>query len=327
MKKLTLAITYHNEPFDVVRGLMESIDSQLGIDLSDVEFLIMNDTVEPVDIDLNPYVNIKDNARIVLSDVKNNIGLSRQCAIDNCTSPYIMFCDCDDSLSNVLVLSEIISGLATCKDLYHFDFLEEHISNGKNVYTQKGANTTWCFGKVYNVDFIRRNNIRFSEKLKYHEDTYFNHVFMFCLPTQENLNMVGYVWKNNVNSITRSNDHGYAVTSISEYIDSLDYCIEEFWSRGETAVDANMIDSINHLIYSVIGEVYGRVQTFKDKSPEGASIIEARLAKFIEKYDPQFGCFATKSSLAVNDGIRNALYKWTIPTETFYDFVSRIMGY
>lgn len=40
-------------------------------------------------------------------------------------------------------------------------------------------NTTWLHGKIYRIDFLKDNDIRFLDSIKYNEDAYFNLVAAF----------------------------------------------------------------------------------------------------------------------------------------------------
>lgn len=323
MPVLTIAVTYHNESEETINRLFESIDFQAGVDFKEIRIIVVNDTESPLDIDFSKYINICRSIEYIRSDYQNNIGLSRQTAIDRCSTKYIMFCDCDDMLSDALVLYEIVNRISSNKDVYTFDFLQEYPFMNSYRYMQKGANTTWCFGKVYNVDFLKKHNIRFSPKLRYHEDTYFNHLVAFYRPTQENLNMAGYIWKYNKSSITRANNHAYSHNSFDEYLDAIDLCLDEFMKVG--IEDEQTQNEINHLMFSVIGDMYNRIQSYMDMYSESTKVLEKRLAKFINKYDHDLMCCSYEARPAINDGISQYKSQYNMPDETFIEFINRIM--
>lgn len=100
-------------------------------------------------------------------------GAMRQRGLDLVTTPYVAFMDDDDTLSPNFMLI----GNRAIKDNPGTELIiggiERAYITGEVQYPLKN-DMTWLHGKIYSVDFLRKNNIRFPEGIKYNEDVYFN---------------------------------------------------------------------------------------------------------------------------------------------------------
>ena len=91
-------------------------------------------------------------------------GLARQRCIDECKTDWITFIDADDVFYTPFAIESLIRGISQNTIEVQGTFLQE-IENNPNVRTVPVDNVghPWVFGRLYNVRFLRQNDIRFSE--------------------------------------------------------------------------------------------------------------------------------------------------------------------
>ena len=171
-------------------------------------------------LDRFPELDIK-----VLPCEKNTgPGLARQRALDACETDWITFMDADDVLYTPFALENLKNNISMNCIEVQGAFLQEH-SEGNLTALQRqeilantgqvipraipnnNVNHPWVFGRLYNVNFIRENNISFSE-LRAMEDGEFNwKIRMSIEGTPLKINVVNepiYLWKaGSEHSITR----------------------------------------------------------------------------------------------------------------------------
>ena len=62
-----------------------------------------------------------------------------------------------------------------------------------------------CHGKIYRLEYLRENNIRFPNEFRLNEDSYFNLVAVNCAKRPGKIDECTYIWRDNQNSLTRDN--------------------------------------------------------------------------------------------------------------------------
>ena len=244
---ISIIIPHHNEDKEVIRPLMNSINSQIGIDFNKIELLLCSDVDEsPLDnYDFAEYENLVSRIRKIKSPYKNNPGLSRQAGLDNAIGDYVVFCDADDALYHLGALRELSENIErTNADIYRFNFIEEVGSREtkRRDYLLKRFNWTWVFAKAYKIEFLRVNNIRFSTELLYHEDSYFNYIARFKDPKFVDVDSSPfYLWKYSDTSITRKDDHAYSFISWDEYITAISLAMRKVIREYHKTCDSDIL--------------------------------------------------------------------------------------
>ena len=76
-------------------------------------------------------------------------------------------------------------------------------------------------GRLQGESEKRKNNIRFSPTLRWHEDSYFNLILRYCNPKVIDIDSIAYLWKYSDTSITRVDDHSYTFLSSDEFLESI----------------------------------------------------------------------------------------------------------
>lgn len=204
MKNITVGIpAYHAQ--DHICNAISSIKIQTLID--DVSIIIAKD--DPKD----NYEFVKErypelDISIVDCEINTGPGLARQRALDACKTPWITFIDADDIFLSPFSLENLYNSIETnCIEVMGI-FLQE-VNDNPNLRAVRIENKThpWVFGRLYNVNFLRVNNIRFSE-LRAMEDGEFNSKINLITEGTglfiKQINAEVYLWKvGSEHSITR----------------------------------------------------------------------------------------------------------------------------
>ena len=174
------------------------------------------------------------------------------------------------------------------------------------------------FSKIYRTAFLRENNIRFSKELLYHEDSYFNGLCVGCRAIMIPINITGYIWKYNHESITRRNNHEYTCKSCGEHIKSIELVQDKYATRNLKNEETQRI------LIQFFGLIYHNIYTiFKDS--EYRQEIEQALARLIKKHDPNLLCITPQWRPTVNAGIQQGFISTFAPQEIFEQFIQRIV--
>ena len=135
-------------------------------------------------------------------------GLARQRALDACKTSWITFMDADDIFLSPFSLENLYRNIEpNCIEVCGI-FLQEVDDNPNlRVIRIENINHPWVFGRLYDVQFLRQNNVRFSE-LRAMEDGEFNtKINLITKGTAlfiKQVNAEVYLWKvGSEHSITR----------------------------------------------------------------------------------------------------------------------------
>ena len=182
MKKIrfTVAISAYNIETYVKRA----IDSVLNQTFTNYELLVIDDC--STDSTMKVIEEIVGEKAKILQTKKNSgtAAASRNIAIENAKGEYLLFLDGDDELYSNETLKEIDEHIKENKyDIIYFGY--ENVGHTENYYriSTKENSTREArlicdesfsvSSKVWNVEFLRNNNIRFKEGM-YYEDELFS---------------------------------------------------------------------------------------------------------------------------------------------------------
>ena len=155
-----------------IKKTLDSIDIQTISDK--VEVIIACDN--PGD-DYTTIINHFPNLEIKQIKCEKNVGpgLARQHGLDKASTHWVTFIDADDMFASPFALESLVRGI------------EQNTIEVQGVFAQacplpnqptrfvlhNEPSHPWVFGRLYNVDFLKQNNISFSE-LRAMEDGEFN---------------------------------------------------------------------------------------------------------------------------------------------------------
>lgn len=215
--KLTIVIPRYKESVQDMLPLLTSIRSQTAINFDDIDIIISNDNPDDP-LNKNKFNLLGLDINIINAKENRGPGIARQRGIDIATGDYIMFCDADDSLYSVGVLSAFekeFEKYPEC-DYMSSQWLEEFkVEDGYQYITHQLENT-WMHGKIFKRELLEQ--VRFHEELRVHEDSYFLSIIADIAQSRRQLNIVSYVWRWRDNSITRTSEQQYEFHDFPEFI-------------------------------------------------------------------------------------------------------------
>lgn len=189
MPKISIIVPVYN----VENIVGECIESILQQNYTDFELLLINDGSKDDSLDVcNAYAQ-KDNRIIVISKENGGVSKARNLGIEKAKGEWITFIDSDDWVSldylsifdvdNASDISLVISGLEymdnrSGKLINTFSYNEKVFirADFKDEIPQNRILLSgFPVGKAFRKDLICQNNIRFDDRISYHED----HIFVF----------------------------------------------------------------------------------------------------------------------------------------------------
>jgi hypothetical protein len=222
--------------------------------------------------------------------------------LDYADAEYVMFCDADDMFFSVLGLWQIFQEMADPFDVLVSQFLEESLVAGSDElgYVIHEDDTTFVHGKVYRLQYLKDQNIRWNEELIIHEDSYFN---IICRSMTDNIRYVSqsfYLWKWRDDSVCR-HDPKYMFRTYPDYLKSADKLIEELGDRGRPDL------SVNYILGTVFEAYYSmnKPEWLNQKNIEFRHETEKHFAHFFNKYRRTWDDVPDMEKMRVSEGIRS----------------------
>ena len=229
--KLQLLIPQYNETEDVIRPMLDSIRTQQGVDLKDIEVLIGNDGS---DFKLSEEFlgSFPFSIRYEIFDHSGLPG-TRGHLFDLATADYVMFCDADDMFFTNLALYTIFAYTDKGCDALVCDFMEEVIDkkSGRSLFFPHKKDSTFVHGKVYRRQFLLDNHIVWHPDVKCHEDSGYNCLALKVAKDVKHCQIPLYLWKWREGSICRK-DPLYVPKTYTRMIYSNGWLVKDLLDRG-----------------------------------------------------------------------------------------------
>lgn len=158
--------------------------------------------------------------RLIQTPHNGGPGYARQYGMDHTQMcDYCMFLDVDDMLYPRAV--EVLYHEAKLKnaDIISSSFMAEQNHSPALFMDVENTPVTWTHGKIYKLDYLRKNNIRFLDELRLNEDSYFNLVAINSTQNKFKIRETTYLWRDNPNSLTRDKSDGtFFMRSWEQYV-------------------------------------------------------------------------------------------------------------
>lgn len=189
-----------------IKDCLASIQTQTV--KNDISVIIANDN--PGD-DYKEAISCYPDLDISFVDTDKNTGpgLARQRGLDACKTDWVTFIDADDIFMGPLAIESLIRNITPTAIEVQGPFFQEVKDHpqGLRAMPRNDVGHPWVFGRLYNVKFLRENDISFSE-LRAMEDGEFNWKIRMTIegsPLQINvINEPIYFWRTgSEHSITR----------------------------------------------------------------------------------------------------------------------------
>lgn len=203
---LDIIVPQFKEDESYLKNLLNSLEKQ-DVDFNDFRVLIIGD-IDGYKLSksfLNGYRKI--NVEYIIPEIHNTQGMAEQYGIDISQSKYVTFLDADDEFIENRLKYAVDVLKKHDFDMLLSHFIEEVLIDNKYMYTEH-KNDLYIFmhGLFLKREYLINNNIRFNERLRYCEDSYFTKILFMTSSNHPILNVPIYLWKYNKNSTMRSND-------------------------------------------------------------------------------------------------------------------------
>lgn len=323
--KLEILIPHYNEPFEIIKPMLDSLAIQQNISLEDeLGVIICNDGTEndgAVVFDEATFKNYPYKIRYYIGE-HGGVSATRNACLDHAKADYVMFADCDDMFFSVTGLYTIFNeiengGFETLISV----FVEEgrHPDSGEVYYIYRGdpntggIDSTFVHGKVHNRKFLLRNKIRWNDKLTIHEDSYFN-----CLcqrladPTKAKFcPMPFYLWKWNDASVCRR-DPKYILKTYNNMLESNTALVEQFQQRGR-------VQDAQFYSVSMIFDAYytmNKSEWINQENKEYRDNTEKRFKQYYLQFKQLFDTCPEQAKMQIIQGIRTRMFGEGLGLET-----------
>lgn len=321
---LSIIIPQYKEENKTVRRLLSSIDYQLNVNWSDVEVIIVNDHSDVLLSD--EMLDSFENIRPIYVKLEKNVGpgLARQAGLDIAKGDYVTFCDADDMYQNFGTLSLYFSLIKKDNppDIIATQWLEELKMGDGLAYLTHDNECTWMHGKCFKRSFLISHNLRFSDTLFYHEDSYFLSNAFALTQNVVRVPAVSYVWTYDATSITRRDEAAYSYNSMPEFIRSITSSIT--WLKDRVDNGAKLIP---YKVFQLCMYIYYCIQVNPNWPKEWITLTEKELANTYKLYQEEFnsvdGATVAQIDFQEREKVKDRAF---IMSETFSQFMNRIIN-
>ena len=316
---LSIIVPHYKEDFETCHWLFDTIATQRGCDLNDIEVLIVNDGGFELKIDRDYPFSIRQ-----INKEQSGVSATRNRGLDEATGDYVMFCDCDDMFLNNYALHLYLDSMDKDFNVIVPQFIEEQPKDGKWVIIQHdNMDCTFVHGKAFKRQYLIDKNIRFDEALTIHEDSYF---IVMAMTLSENkvkrMTTPTYLWRWNEKSVVR-NDHEAFVLKTYNHVVKVRMAIAREMKRLnlEKEYFTTVVKSVTDFYYDF---QYGdfrneKYKTLQRKAAEGVQVFWALYKDDFKKANPDMIAECVRISR------ENALRKgFKLEKETLKDFIKRV---
>lgn len=200
---LDIVITHYNEPWRLCRKLFVMLDMQRIVNWNEITVTVVNDGGYRLpEEELNRL-----SFKVYQVDIpKCGVSVARNIGIELGNEPWIMFCDCDDTFTNIYALDEILTAIRKPSSEQYDMMYAKCLTEFGRIVIPIADERQFVFihGKVYRREFIIKTGLLFEETVKYGEDTLFNDALMCNTDriTEIETSSSPYVWIRRGGSVT-----------------------------------------------------------------------------------------------------------------------------
>ena len=272
--KVSVIIPVYNSE----RYLKECIESLLQQELTECEFIFVNNASKDKSYDVIKKYERLDNRIKVINQDNRGVSVARNTGLQVANGEYIGFVDSDDTISkdyfyylyNAAKCNEVDIIFSRLNAAFPFEVSKvldkKYIE--KNIYPfliKEDSLNSVC-NKLYRADLIKSNNIKFPEGIALGEDGRFNISAFTYANNVMYVDYCGYNYREVQGSATRNIlEKDYFQRSLQVYEESIDEV--KLWN-----VDSKFIDKLKSekLVNSVLAYTYAyfdssNVLSFKDR--------------------------------------------------------------
>lgn len=216
--------------YNASKTICTTLDSLVGQTRSDFEVLIIDDGSVDNTYEVCTLYTSEKKFRVIKQENKG-VSAARNLGINNAKGDYILFMDADDFISKSAI-SEIYEHLEkNNSDIAFFNYYIKNkneeilVSNSGEIVKDKiivnimkGGVRGFVWNKVFRKSFIQKNNLFFSENLKYCEDEEFLLDSIWLSNKISYLNSYLYYYIQHENSFTNQKTNDFFTNKFLPYI-------------------------------------------------------------------------------------------------------------
>ena len=318
---LGICVPQYKEDDKIVKPLLDSIEIQQGVDLKNVEVVIVNDGS---DVFLsNELLNSYSFKITYIKSEHAGVSATRQKAFDACKTDYIMFCDADDMFFNACGLWIIFREMQIGFDSLTSLFLEQTKIPGKDelVFINREQDSTFVHGKVHRRQYLVDQNIKWNPALTIHEDSYFNILCQKCSQNVKYCPTAFYLWKWRDESVCR-NDFKYILKTYNNLLDSNTALVNQFLQR-------NRYQEAQFYATSMVYDAYftmNKDEWINQENKEYRDATEKRFAIYYKTFKQMVDTIPVNFKAQILQALRNRFYQegMLLETTTFETWIKHI---
>ena len=295
---------------------------QLGVDFENIEILVVEDGGEP--IDEAHFVGYPFKVKTFNFGHKG-VSACRNIGLDHATGDYIMFCDCDDRFISAYAIHLFLKAIKQSMfDIVKTPFLEDQVIDGELKLIRHDQDITFIHGKLYRIDFLKDNDLRFDESLTIHEDSYFNVLAnMVADGNIHEMSPAVYLWKYRDESIVRVDRDAYVFKTYDHLMNVRRAICRELERRERyaefyQAISKTFIDSYYD---------FQRPDCLKPENKEIIEKAERAFAEFFAEFRGEYQNVNIKDTAQMMYLCRMNAYMngMLVERETLQEFINRII--
>lgn len=172
--KLQILVPQYNEDEDVIYALLNSISIQQNINFDDIGVIICNDGSDVILSD--KFLNAYTFQIQYYKKSHKGVSATRNFCLKQATADYVMFCDADDKFYGDLAIFRILNYINEGFDSLRSFFIQEMCDNVNDTVriAYRVDEHQFIHGRVYNREFLIKNNLFWKENMIYGEDYYYS---------------------------------------------------------------------------------------------------------------------------------------------------------
>ena len=197
--------------YNAEKHLQSCIDSILAQTFTDFELLLINDGSKDNSGSICDEYVIKDNRVRVFHKENGGVRSARNQGLDNAIGEWVTFVDSDDWIEydflKKLIFYTRHQNVMFISSGYRVSMCEKNVlitDDFHLLFSENSICYTVPWGKLYKINIIKKNNIRFNENMQLGEDTVFLYTFISCINTFCIIGDIGYHYnRNSDNSLSK----------------------------------------------------------------------------------------------------------------------------
>ena len=280
MSRLQLLITQYRETEEIIKPMLDSIESQIDIDLkNDIEVIIGNDGS---DVKLSKEFLEKYSFPIQYHLFEHSrLAGCRKRLYHISTAEYIMFCDGDDRFVDNLGIRLILNEMNDPFDYLRCDFYRDWPNeDGSFSYKIHSNDDIHVHGLVLRREFLEKNQIEWHEELYENQDCPYVALTMILAKKQRSLHVPVYLWKYYPDSVSVKDGDMRMPKQFAHYIDTFDFLVTDLKDRGYGEYAKHYVIKCLYLTHSQLK----RRVWYRPESEQHRIDVYKRIAAFYRKY-------------------------------------------